>query len=170
MAKEIQLTQGQVAIVDDDDFERLNQWKWQAHRDPKSKHYYAVHSFHKENGCKGKVRMHRLIMEAPKGRLVDHIESEQTLNNQRSNLRFASRSQNTCNSKIRVNNKSGFRGVHWHKSAGKYASQININGQIKTLGFFLEKADAARVRDRAVIEHFGEFARLNFPREDYGNA
>jgi hypothetical protein len=170
MAKEIQLSQGQVAIVDDADFEWLNQWKWYAAWRPSVQKFYAVRNPPRGERSSTPVVMHRIIMGAEKGALVDHIKNQETLNNQRSNLRLATRAQNAVNSRLRSDNSSGFRGVSWHKAANKWISQLRCHdAKFKLIGFFTNKIEAARAWDMAAIEHFGEFACLNFPLEDYKN-
>jgi AP2 domain len=165
MAKEIKLTQGQAAIVDDEDFEWLNQWEWYAAWRANAQKFYAVRNSPYNEGPRRLILMHRFIMDAPKGVLIDHVIHSETLNNQRSNLRVATRAQNACNSRLRSDNSSGFKGVSWHKAANKWISQISIGGRFVLIGFFDNKEEAARAYDRSAIENFGEFAVLNFQIE-----
>jgi hypothetical protein len=160
MSKQIQLTQGKIAIVDDKDFDRLNAHKWCAEKQRTGKFYAArgiwippiIHH----------VYMHREIMNAPKGLDVDHIREQDTLDNRRSNLRLATRSQNMCNQRKRKDNISGYKGVHWHNQAKKWQAQININGKGISLGLYSAVEDAARAYDAAAIKYHGEFAKTNF--------
>ena len=107
--------------------------------------------------------LHRLLMDAPAGSLVDHINGD-TLDCRRENLRFATPRQSVGNIKIRKDNTSGYRGVTWHKRGGKWNARIHNDGRVVSLGLFDDVEDAARAYDVAAREWFGpEFARLNFP-------
>lgn len=153
--KKIPLTQGQFAIVDDADFEWLSQWKW---------HYsigYAYSKELKELGGKT-LLMHRLIMNTPKGMDVDHKDLD-TLNNQRSNLRNCSRSENMAN-QVRVESSSGYKGVTRDRARNKWKTQLMFHGKNIFQERFDDKVDAAKAYDKAAIEYFGEFANLNFPK------
>jgi hypothetical protein len=107
-------------------------------------------------------------MNAPPGLLVDH-RNNISLDNRRDNLRLATRSQNNCNKLKSKNTSSRFIGVHFLKNINKWAAQIEHQGKKIWLGCFDNEIDAARAYDRAAIKYHGEFARLNFPREDYIN-
>ena len=161
--KEIKLTQGQVALVDDEDYEYINQWKWQAHYSHSIKGYYAVrnHYIGYFNGKeKGKlIRMSRLIMERMVNRelgqkeVVDHINNN-PLDNCRSNLRIASRRQTLQNRKCKTS--SEYPRVSWHIRANKWLAQIRLNGKLKYLGYFVNEKDAAKAYERACRELVGE--------------
>jgi len=168
--KEITLTQGMVALVDDEDFEWLNQWKWCV-----NKKTYAKRAIYK-NGEIQILLMHRDIMNAQKGMQVDHIDHN-CLNNQKSNLRLCNNSQNqmNCNTK---GGKSKYKGVvlkiknrsqtlkngkikTYYYSKPFYA-QITVNSKKKFLGYFKTEMQAAIAYDEAAVKYFGEFANLNF--------
>lgn len=171
MAREIRLTQGQLAIVDDEDFDYLNQWKWFARWQESTQSFYAVRSVNTGDQIYT-IFMHRLIMEAPEGTKVDHRYPAETLNNRRSNLRMATKQENNRNRRTGKNNTSGYKGVSWHSKLKTWRVRIKVESQIsssRSLGLYKDKTEAARVYDRAAIEHFGEFALLNFPREEYVN-
>jgi len=158
--KEIQLTQGKVALVDDADFEWLSQYKWQASKEGHS--WYAVRACRDSLGRKSKARMHRDILKCEQD--VDHRDLN-GLNNQRYNLRPCNDSQNQHNRRRHVANTSGFIGVH--KVKGSFASEhwqsrIAVNRRRIHLGYFLNKEDAARAYDEAARKYFGEFARTNY--------
>ena len=112
--------------------------------------------------------MHRQIMNPPAGLLVDHKNLD-GLDNRRDNLRLATHSQNTCNNRKRKNTSSQFLGVYLHKARERWAVRLMHQGKRIFLGYFDSEIDAARAYDRAAIKYHGEFARLNFPREDYAN-
>lgn len=154
MTKEIPLTKGKVALVDDADYEWLMQWKWYAQERGSGLTYAGLPS--------GGPYMHRLIMNAPKGMQVDHCDLN-GLNNQRNNLRLASQSQNLANRQKQKNNHSGFKGVVFDKKCRNWKAEIKINKACKHLGNFQSITDAARAYDAAALELYGEFARLNFP-------
>lgn len=152
--REIGLTQGMVALVDDDDYERLAEHKWFAHRRPK---FYAARRRPRGTGM---IHMHREIMgNPPKGPEVDHIDGN-GLNNQRSNLRLVTHSQNMANSRPYVSNTSGVPGVSWHKTKEKWQAYIQKNGRWIHLGYFDDFNDAAKARKDAALKYFGEFAWL----------
>lgn len=156
MPKEIPLTQGRVALVSDCDFERLSQWPWYYGRG------YAIRGRRKADGPGSRlIWMHRVILgDIPEGLESDHIDRN-GLNNQRSNLRLATSSQNHVNSKLQSNNTSGYRGVSWEERYGKWRGQIGVKGRQLFLGYFDDIIGAARAYNQAALEHFGEFAVLN---------
>lgn len=127
----IKLTKGKYVLVDDSDFEWLNQWKW---------HFMNVGYAGRDewvNRRNEKILMHRQIMGLEKGdaRLVDHINQD-TLDNRRSNLRLADRSLNAFNSKLSLRNTSGHRGVSFDKLRIKWKASIQIHGKQYYLGRF----------------------------------
>jgi len=159
MTKEIQLTQGKVAIVDDEDFNFINQWHWNARQI--NGHWYA------KRGEAGKtIFMHRIIMNAPKGLEVDHIDGD-GLNNLRENLRVCTHAENLRNQRLPRHNKSGYKGVLPYIN-GKVRALIQLNGEKIFLGIFDNAEEAAHAYDAKAIELYGEFARLNFPNEKTG--
>ena len=152
--KEIKLTQGQVALVDDEDYDFLNQWKWYAHKGRKDGLFYAGK---RNNGDIKQIWMHRLIMNTSRGLTVDHIDHN-GLNNQKCNLRNCSMSQNKMN--VTPIGLSKFLGVHPRND--KYVAQIKVNGKKIYIGTFKTEEDAAHAYDNAAKKYFGEFANLNF--------
>lgn len=152
--KEIRLTKGQVALVDDEDYDWLTQWKWHAHQ----RHDKKFVAQAKINGqC---VNMHRVILNTPEGMQTDHIDLN-TLNNQRSNLRTCSNTQNSMNRGKRTGGKSQYKGVS-ARPHGRWDAYIHMNGKRVRLGTFLNETDAAKAYDDAAKEHHGEYARTNF--------
>lgn len=154
--KEIKLTQSKVTLVDDEDFKRLNRYKWCAWFDRRN--YYAA-----RNVYTGKkhiaVRMHREIINAPKNMQVDHIDGN-TLNNCRLNLRLCTNQQNAFNRiHAQKNNKLGIKGVSWHKRNKKFQSRIKVNGKEICLGYYNIIGDADSAYRKAEIKYFGDFAR-----------
>jgi len=158
--KEITLTQGQVAIVDDADYDSINAFKWYAQWSPYTKSFCAVRNMPIGGGKWTKVLMHRVITGAPKGSDVDHVNMA-TLDNRRANLRVCTASNNQHNRGKQANNKSGHKGVTWDKLNGKWRAQIGHLGKMKFLGLFDHVLDAAAAYDRAALDLHGTFARVN---------
>jgi hypothetical protein len=155
--KKIELTQGEFALVDDEDFEELNKHKWHAHKEGGI--FYAVRRV--PCSSKGsKVRMHRQIMRVSYGIILDHIDGN-GLNNQKSNLRICTTSQNQMNSSKRKDNTSGFKGVRWHKKTKKWEARIWVNNKWKYLGHHVTPEVAACAYNEAAKKYYGEFANLN---------
>lgn|SRR3990167_2229620 len=153
--KKIPLSRGHFAIVDDEDYEWLNQWKWY-----KSPAGYAVRNNARINGKQKAVFMHKVILNVPNNLQGDHI-NHNTLDNRRENLRIATHSQNMMNRKMQINNTSGFRGVGWKKRDNRWAAYIKVNQKFIHLGHFKEKNEAVKVRDQAALKYHGSFASLN---------
>lgn len=101
-------------------------------------------------------QLHQLLMGFP-GCLVDHINHD-TLNNTRSNLRTASYSENNSNIKFRKDNTSGYKGVYWNKSCGKYQAGIFKNRKFHYLGLYSDPEEASKAYKKAALELFKEFA------------
>jgi hypothetical protein len=151
MSRLIPLTRGQFAIVDDEDFEFLAQWKWHALKQPKT--HYAARTV-KIEGRKTTIWMHRLINGTPDGSLTDHINGD-GLDNRRENLRSVTHQDNMINCARHVSGSSRFRGVSWHIRQGCWIAQITVDRKNIYLGRFStelaahEAYTAARGRLRA---------------------
>jgi hypothetical protein len=158
LMKEIPLTKGRVAFVDDEDFERVNQFGWCAHSN--GYQWYAVRNVLLPDGRRVTERMHRFVMGLRHGdpRQVDHKDRAQTLDNRRSNLR-ATLNQNQQNQGKRKNNTSGFKGVH--KTRGKWQARITVNSRLIHLGLFLTPEVAARAYDATAMKYHADFAVTN---------
>lgn len=160
--KTIPLTQGQVALVDDEDYEEVSKFKWHANGcNARTKTFYAYRSIC-VNGKRTTIKMHRQILKLPSGAVpqVDHIDGN-GLNNQRNNLRTCTETQNRGNVRLTIANTSGFKGVRWFKPSKKWVSRIIVNKKYTHLGYFNHAIDAALAYDDAASKHFGEFALLN---------
>ena len=163
--RRIGLTDRKFAIVDEAEYYRLGNFGWCA-KTCFGKTYAIRFADTPKRGAVT-ISMHREIMNAPAGLLVDH-RNRNTLDNRRANLRLATYSQNGCNSRIdKTKASSRFRGVRFIKKTGKWAANIRINGKKTWLGSFDSEIDAARAYDEAAKKYHREFARLNFPRENY---
>jgi hypothetical protein len=156
--KHIPLTQGQFAIVDDADFEWLNRFKWCVLKLVLKNRivFYAKRRDPNKKG--GMILMHRQIV--PGYREVDHEDGD-GLNNRRGNLREATRSQNTRNSRKCPGRSSKFKGVYWRKDTSKWVSKIYVFGKNLHLGNFQSETRAADTYDAAAEKYFGEFALTN---------
>ena len=149
MPKEIQLTQGKIALVDDEDFAMLvgmGRWCYNSG--------YAVRG--------AGVRMHRVILAAPKSAHVDHINGDM-LDNRRCNLRLCNNSQNQMNRRV-ARGVSKFKGVLWQKRAngsGFWKATITKDGVVRYLGSFPTDLEAAAAYNAAAIELYGAFAAIN---------
>ncbi len=162
--KEISLTQGKFAIVDDADYEWLSQWKWQVYRDPGGRLWYALRSV-REAGKKRHLRMHAVIMGSPASPnlTVDHRDLN-GLNNQRANLRWATPSQQQQNTPAHSLREIGFKGINFRSDQRKsrpWQVRISVANQRIHLGYFETRDLAAQAYNSAALKHFGEFARLN---------
>lgn len=154
--KLIPLTQGMFAQVDNSDYPWLNVWKWYAAKNGLT--YYAVRSGPRGGAKRGKIFMHRVILNTPDNRKTDH-QDHNGLNNQRHNIRNATNTQNAMNQTAR--GKSKYLGVSFTTN-GYIRSRIVINGKCIHLGYSPTEELAAKVYDVAAKQHFGEFANLNF--------
>lgn len=160
--KKIRLTQGQVALVDDADYDSLNQYKWCAHKHH-SGNFYAERISPKKEDKRYTIRMHCQILGLEYGdkRQGDH-RNRNTLDNRQCNLRICSYWQNTRNRKPNSNTTSRFKGVSWDKQRSKWRAYIYLNGKLKHLGYWAMEEVAALRYDMVAIREFGEFAFLNF--------
>ena len=154
--KEIPLTQGKVAIVDDEDYEYLRQFKWYAQWD--GWNWYAKRNVI-VNGKQKTILMHRVIMGVPNGRHTDHI-NHNGLDNREINLRICTAAGNQHNTGKQRNNTTGYKGVVI--TCGKYIkAQISNNGKRIHLGLFKTLEEAAKAYNEAAIKYHGEYAQLN---------
>lgn len=155
---EIPLTQGQVALIDDEDYELVSKYKWYAERDGNT--YYAVSHTSRKTPPRKHIRMHRLITGAQKDQLVDHINFN-GLDNRKENLRFATVAENSHRQVI-TKGKSKYRGVCWSKQQTKWIARIRFNNKRIFLGYFDDEIEAAKAYDRASKKYYGSFGFLNY--------
>lgn len=140
-------------MVDDEDFESLSKFRWIS--DNKKCTFYALRI------SPDRIYMHREIIGVKNSKVsVDHIDRN-GLNNQKSNLRACSQSENIRNSKLSKNNTTGFKGVMLHKKSGKFMAYIRHNYKMYNLGLFLTPQEASIARNEAAVRLHGEFAYIN---------
>jgi hypothetical protein len=161
----IELTRGLRSILDDDVPEEIKAIKWNAHW--RRSAFYASARVKLTPGRKGKslmISMHRLIVGAAEGDIVDHINGN-TLDNRRSNLRICSRAQNKQNARKKSQSASQYKGVRYRPgkktTTPPWMAVITANGERLCLGRFATEIEAARCYDEAAKRYFGEFANCN---------
>jgi len=160
MVREIPLTQGKIALVDGEDYERVNQYKWQVAK--RKNCWYAIHDFKKHMKDKtDAVLMHRFILSSKKGEEIDHINNN-GLDNRKSNLRKVSHSQNMMNQR-KTHGTSKYKGVSWITEKKKWDVRLQYNKKQIRMGYFIDEIEAAKCYDNLAKAIFGEYARLNFP-------
>lgn len=152
---------GRVALIDIDDYESVIEHRWCVWERQKPGHHregpYAVTNLK----SRGQLKMHKMITGLPE---TDH-RNHQTLDNRRSNLRDGTAEKNRMNGTSRAISTSRFLGVYRDNSRGKWMARITVNKKLISLGRFDDEEAAARARDDAARELFGEYASLNFPEE-----
>lgn len=154
--KLIPIATGEFAIVDDQDYDALVQYRWVLVGENK-----CVYRFFKEQRVAYGVAMTAMIMNDYR-HVYDHRDRN-TLNNQRNNIRLCTHSQNMANRKKMKDCTSDYKGVTFHAPNGKWRARISKDGKLISLGCHVTEEDAVRAYDEAALRLFGEFALLNFP-------
>ena len=157
---ELRLVNGKgTSLIDKEDAEKVILFSWSLK--PGRSTNYAQTKIDGKN-----VLLHRLILNAPNNKHIDHINCN-GLDNRKSNLRFATRSQNRCNTS-KVLSKYGFKGVYFHKdrTSNPWRAYITSNKKPKTIGYYPTKEAAAKAYDVAAKDMFGEFAKTNFKERE----
>lgn len=148
--KKVKLSQNKLTLVENNDFKKVNQYKW-----------FYQHGYAATHQVDGKfIYLHRFLLDATKGDIVDHINRNK-LDNRRSNLRFITQSQNVFNSKILTTNKSGYRGVYYKKDAKKWCARIEIAKKLHYLGYFNNPKEAAAAYNQKGLAELGIYAFQN---------
>lgn len=153
MKSELLASRGQIILVDEDMLDELSEIKW-----------HVIKGGYACNKNKKMVYIHRYIMGAKKGEVVDHINGDK-LDNRKSNLRICNQSLNLANSKIRADNKTGYKGVHRTKRSDSYEATIYYKGKSKYIGRFKELLDAVKAYDETAVKLFGDYAKINITQE-----
>ena len=154
MVKSTTLSSGRKCQVDDEDYHILSITKW-----ADDSNGYAIRSAITPEGVKTTEKMHRIIMQAKPGEIVDHINGC-PWDNRKENLRIVTDQENARNSKMYSTNKSGYKGVAVYKN-GRWTAQITVDYRKIHLGVFDDAEEAAIAYNDAATQHFGEYARLN---------
>lgn len=157
MVMKVPIGKGLFALVDDDDYELVSNYRWHSHRGRNSGLCYASSN----------IKMHRLITNAPLGIMVDHINGD-SLDNRRENLRLCTNAQNQQNTKGR-GGTSKYKGVSFNIKSGKWAGSFISDGRHYYCGLFESEEECAMAVDKKRFEVCGEFAYLNilmFPEDD----
>lgn len=164
--KEIPLTQGYVALVDDEDHETLSKYDWFVQKGRCTQYAARKMTLSYNKYCT--VYMHRLILGLPIGdkRQVDHI-NHNGLDNRRQNIRIATSQENHFNRRTLAISTSQYKGVSWNRNLKKWKSRITINGKETHIGYFDKEIDAAIAYDKVALNEFKEFALTNFPVKNY---
>lgn len=153
------LTKGMSTVVDAEDYSMLCGDKWIAVAGNST--FYAV----RRRGRK-QISIHRLVMNAPEGMVVDHI-NHNGLDNRKCNLRICTIAQNSCNQRSLAGSSSRYKGVWLNKHDKIFTASIGYNGRKIHLGTFADETEAARAYDAKAREFFGEYAFLNFPENNH---
>ena len=164
--KRIELTQGYWAIIDDEDFEMLMRFHWQANRLIYAKmdsEFVAVRTCYCpfDNKHKHTIFMYRQILSCPRGMVVDHINHNQ-LDNRKENLRICTTMQNKQNGSSHKGSSSQYKGLCWFPPTKRWQAYIRVNTKKVHLGYFLDEQAAASAYDKAAVKHFKQFANTNF--------
>lgn len=158
---------GQVALVDDEDYERVSKYTWRINRKPRY-HTPYVHAHIPGPHPRKDIKLHRLVLDAQPLQIVDHINGN-GLDCRRVNLRIVTTTQNAQHSekgrRACGTHSSKYKGVHWLTSHSRWEACIRVNGERKRLGLFMCELAAATAYDKAALEYFGEYALLNRPVE-----
>lgn len=167
-SKVIPLTQGQVAIVDAEDYNYLMQWKWHATHYPNDTNadrgsYYLAARSEYIHGKKVNITMHRQLMSLEKGdkRVVDHINGMPLDNRRSCNLQIISIAENSHKQKLSKRSTSGYRGVTFRKTSSKWIARIGVLYKRIALGEFSTAEEAAEAYNEAALEYYGEYTQLN---------
>ncbi len=167
---ELKTKNGYTFYIDDEDVAIVSKYKWygytpKRYRKDGGVSYYKPFIQANDRANSSTIRLHRLVMNAPKGTEIDHIDGDRC-NNRKRNLRCCTGLQNKRNRSKNTNNTSGFKGVTWHKKAGKWEAQLQRGARHSYLGLFERREEAARAYNKAALEWHGEFAKLNEIKEE----
>jgi len=150
------LSDGKIVKVDLEDREKVRYRSWRSN----GRGYAVSRPWDKKERRYRTLYMHRMIIGAEDGEVVDHINGDK-LDNRKQNLRRVTQSENLQNAKLSSANRSGFRGVSWCRWTSRWVAAIWRHGKKRNLGRYEEIEDAARAYDAAALKFFGESAKTN---------
>lgn len=149
---------GKIAIVDDEDWDRVRGYSWRYFK-AKRKNKKAIHEYARAQTEKGRVFLHRFILDAPKGSLVDHVNGD-GLNCRRLNMRLGTHSDNLRNRR-KYKHSSKYTGVGWNRWRKCWTATVGYKGRLLYLGTFKTEREAAMFRDDVASKLFGNFHNPN---------
>lgn len=161
MAKEILLQNGMIAIVDDEDYERISQYKWAARTDEND----SVLKIYNSSEIRTTISLNRFILNLEDEQKVIHKDGDE-LNFTKKNLVVVDQAIVTRKRRGNKNSSSKYKGVYFSSQTGKWRAQIKTGGKTKHLGLFVDESDAAKAYNKAAIEYFGKHAYQNIIGED----
>lgn len=147
---------GEKFYFDIEDFDKIKQYCWRIDKDG----YVVTNLPSSESATRSLIPLHRLVLQAKKDDVVDHIKHN-TVDNRKSQLRIVTRSQNSINAQIRSNNKSGITGVYFYPKTQKWTAEIKVNKKKIFLGYFQNMEDAVKARKEAEETYHGEYSYDN---------
>ena len=157
--KELLLNSGEVILIDDNDYSLVSLFKWSKTSVKKGTDYHYLKTSFTIDNKRYSILLHRLIMNAKKGQIIDHI-NRNSFDNRKINLRFCSNSENTSNGKMRKS-KSGYKGVCWYKPYNKWVIKIYIKGRYKFLGYTNNPIEGAKLYNKYAQIHLDNYSTLN---------
>lgn len=159
---------GYAVLIDDEDWEKVKQFKWTLDKQYKRENLCYVTTSPYIKGKKETIKMHRVIMGCTKGDglIVDHI-NHNTLDNRKENLRVCKTGQNNMNQRVAKNSTTGYKGVWYRQDTNMYRAMVRTQGTRYNCGQYSTPEEAAQAYDKMAIYLFKEFAHLNFPDKSY---
>lgn len=155
----IPLTQGYFAQIDDSDYEEVSKYKWRASVTKTT--VYARGTTRGSHTNRTSILMHRLILDILDSKEQGEHKDHNGLNNQRSNIRISTQSENMANRAKRSGKSSKYLGVCWNKRLNKWEARIGKNRILRHLGYFSDEQSAAKAYNDATLISYGEFATIN---------
>jgi len=144
------IAKGKTALIDKEDYDKVSKYRWNYNNG-------AVCTNVIKDNRRTTIKLHRFILNLPARKpIVDHVNGN-PLDNRKSNLRLCTHAENLRNRSMNSNNKSGYKGVYWHKTAGKWTAQVSVNGSKKHLGLFDKPEDAYKAYVKQAKLLHGEY-------------